>query len=118
MSIGSLQSISIRPDHRDYRVHCMNFVRTTLVSIAAVTLFAACGKPAPESTSARDAARRIADEKVVSCALAKTGKEDGMTFIADPRYENGWGFEYEGDGRTCEVFIGDDGTIEVDKDFS
>lgn len=93
----------------------MNFVRTTLVSIAAATLLSACGKPAPDSNAARDAARRIADEKVVGCIEAKTGKPDGMSFVTNSRYENAWEFEYEGGGRMCDVWIGDDGTIKVDE---
>ncbi|MCC7635988.1 hypothetical protein [Stenotrophomonas rhizophila] len=56
----------------------------------------------------------IADEKVRACALAKTGKESGITFIGDGRYDAAWSFEYEGQGRLCEVIVGDDGTVEID----
>ncbi|QHB70590.1 hypothetical protein [Stenotrophomonas sp. 364] len=69
-------------------------------------LLTACGKPAPDSAAARTAARRIADEKVRACALARTGSETGMAFISDARSDTAWSYEYEGDGRLCMVWVG------------
>jgi hypothetical protein len=57
-------------------------------------------------TATRTAARRIADEKVRACALAKTGSETGMAFISDARSDTAWSYEYEGDGRLCMVWVG------------
>ncbi|WP_369969304.1 hypothetical protein AB8E26_01800 [Stenotrophomonas rhizophila] len=69
-------------------------------------------------TASNTAARRIADEKVRACALAKTGSESGMTFISDGRSDTAWSYEYEyeyeGDGRLCMVWVGDDGKVEID----
>jgi len=62
----------------------------------------------------RTAARRIADEKVRACALAKTGSETGTAFIGDARSDTAWSYEYEGDGRLCMVWVGDDGKVEID----
>ena len=90
--------------------------QTTRITFAtaAMILLTACGKPAPESAAARTAARRIADEKVRACALARTGSETGMTFISDARSDTAWSYEYEGDGRLCMVWVGDDGKVEID----
>ncbi|GEM_PF-1264709 len=87
---------------------------TFALATAAMMLLAACGKPAPDSAAAKAAARRIADEKVRACALAKTGSEAGMTFISDARSDTAWSYEYEGDGRLCMVWVGDDGKVEID----
>ncbi len=87
---------------------------TFATATAAMILLAACGKPAPDSAAARAAARRIADEKVRACALAKTGSETGMTFISDARSDTAWSYEYEDDGRLCMVWVGDDGKVEID----
>ncbi|MET4618156.1 hypothetical protein ABIA71_003760 [Stenotrophomonas sp. 2619] len=87
---------------------------TLATATAAMILLTACGKPAPDSAAARAAARRIADEKVRACALAKTGSETGMTFISDARSDTAWSYEYEGDGRLCMVWVGDDGKVEID----
>lgn len=87
---------------------------TFALATAAMILLTACGKPAPDSAAARAAARRIADEKVRACALAKTGSETGMTFISDARSDTAWSYEYEGDGRLCMVWVGDDGKVEID----
>lgn len=84
------------------------------LAVAVLLLLAACGKPAPDSAAARAAARGIADEKMRACALAKTGKETGMTFVSDARSDTAWSFEYEGDGRLCLIWVGDDGKIEID----
>jgi len=81
---------------------------------AAMVLLTACGKPAPDSAAARADARRIADEKVRGCALAKTGSETGMTFISDAHSDTAWSYAYEGDGRLCTVLVGDDGKVEID----
>ena len=72
--------------------------------------------PAPDSAKSPGPGRGffIADEKVRACALAKTGKESGMTFIGDGRYDAAWSFEYQGQGRLCEVIVGDDGMVEID----
>ena len=85
-----------------------------LLAATALLLLSACNEPVPDSTDARTAARRIADEKVRACALAKTGKETGMSFVGDGRYDAAWSFEYEGQGRLCEVVVGDGGKVEVD----
>jgi hypothetical protein len=65
-------------------------------------------------TASSTAARRIADEKVRACALARTGSETGMAFISDARSDTAWSHEYEGDGRLCMVWVGDDGKVEID----
>lgn len=73
---------------------------------------------ASDLTAASTAARRVADEKVRACALAKAGSESGMTFISDGRWDTAWSYEYEyeyeGDGRLCMVWVGDDGKVEID----
>lgn len=95
--------------------HMHQTTRITLATAtAAMVLLTACGKPAPDSAAARTDARRIADEKVRGCALAKTGSETGMTFISDARSDTAWSYEYEGDGRLCMVWVGDDGKVEID----
>lgn len=71
---------------------------------------------ASDLTATSNAARRIADEKVRACALAKAGSETGMTFISDARSDTAWSYEYEyeGDGWLCMVWVGDDGKVEID----
>lgn len=49
-----------------------------------------------------------------ACALAKTGKETGRTFVSDARSDTAWSFEYEGGGRLCLIWVGDDGKSEID----
>lgn len=78
---------------------------------------AASAKRVPDPAAAASiAARRIADEKARACALAKTGSETGMTFISDARSDTVWSYEYEyeGVGRLCMVWVGDDGKVEID----
>lgn len=76
---------------------------------------AASAKHVPDpAATASIAARRIADEKARACALAKTGSETGITFISDARSDTVWPYEYEGDGRLCMVWVGDDGNVEND----
>lgn len=69
---------------------------------------------ASDLTATSNAARRIADEKARACALAKAGSETGMTFISDARSDTAWSYKYEGDGRLCMVWVGDDGKVEID----
>lgn len=69
---------------------------------------------ASDLTATSTAARRIADEKVRACALAKAVSETGMTFISDARSDTAWSYEYEGDVRLCMVWVGDDGKVEID----
>lgn len=68
---------------------------------------------ASDLTATSTPARRIAGEKARACALAKTGGETGMTFISDARSDTAWPYEYEGDGRLCMVWVGDDGKVEI-----
>ncbi|WP_141057224.1 hypothetical protein [Stenotrophomonas rhizophila] len=69
---------------------------------------------ASDLTATSTAARRIADEKVRACALAKAGSETGRTFISDARSDTAWSYEGDGDGRLCMVWAGDYGKVEID----
>jgi len=69
---------------------------------------------ASDLTATSNAVRRIADEKVRACALAKAGSETGRTFISDARSDTAWSYEGDGDGRLCTVWVGDDGKVEID----